>query len=53
MNIIKKHKNIIIKLSIGVLFLVLIAVYIFNLNIRKIFSDYSYFENTFHKNEIF
>ena len=38
MNIIKKHKNIIIKLSIGVLFLVLIAVYIFNLNIRKIFN---------------
>ena len=38
MNIIKKHKNIIIKLGLGVLFLVLIAVYIFNLNIRKIFN---------------
>ena len=24
-----------------------------NVDIRKIFSNYSYFENTFHKNEIF
>ncbi|MBS5985555.1 AI-2E family transporter [Clostridium sp.] len=38
MNIIKKHKNIIIKLSLGILFLVLISIYIFNLNIRKIFN---------------
>ncbi len=23
------------------------------LNVRKVFSNYSYFENTFHKNKIF